>query len=275
MEAAFVEIGLEKNGFLYVDEIVGPELEGRKGAQEDPGSDQARPDRARPGGEGSDEVEGRAADDRDLAARPLPRLRPERRGLRRLAPARGRGAHAAQGDRQDARPEGRRDHRAHGCRGRVGRGHRARPRVPPAALEDDPDEGEGRDGTRARLRGGRAAAADRARPLRGRLRRRADRRRPHVSAHRQLPQEDVAAHGRARRTATARRSRSSRPRASMPRSARRSTAVSISRRAATSSSTTRRPSRSSTSTPVASSARAGRARRAVSRTRSSRTTSRP
>jgi ribonuclease G len=33
MEAAFVEIGLEKNGFLYVDEIVGPEIErghGRK-----------------------------------------------------------------------------------------------------------------------------------------------------------------------------------------------------------------------------------------------------
>ena len=33
MEAAFVEIGLEKNGFLYVDEIVGPELEGTKGAR--------------------------------------------------------------------------------------------------------------------------------------------------------------------------------------------------------------------------------------------------
>jgi ribonuclease G len=29
MEAAFVEIGLERNGFLFVDEIVGPELEGR------------------------------------------------------------------------------------------------------------------------------------------------------------------------------------------------------------------------------------------------------
>ncbi len=29
MEAAFVEVGLEKNGFLYVDEIVIPELEGR------------------------------------------------------------------------------------------------------------------------------------------------------------------------------------------------------------------------------------------------------
>ena len=30
MEAAFVEIGLEKNGFLYVDEIVRPELEGHR-----------------------------------------------------------------------------------------------------------------------------------------------------------------------------------------------------------------------------------------------------
>jgi ribonuclease G len=30
MEAAFIEIGLEKNGFLYVDEIVSPELEGRR-----------------------------------------------------------------------------------------------------------------------------------------------------------------------------------------------------------------------------------------------------
>jgi ribonuclease G len=30
MEAAFVEIGLEKNGFLYVDEIVIPELEGKR-----------------------------------------------------------------------------------------------------------------------------------------------------------------------------------------------------------------------------------------------------
>ena len=30
MEAAFVEIGLEKNGFLYVDEIVAPELEGKR-----------------------------------------------------------------------------------------------------------------------------------------------------------------------------------------------------------------------------------------------------
>ena len=29
MEAAFIEIGLEKNGFLYVDEVIAPELEGK------------------------------------------------------------------------------------------------------------------------------------------------------------------------------------------------------------------------------------------------------
>jgi ribonuclease G len=33
MEASFVDIGLEKNGFLYVDEIVVPELEGRRHAR--------------------------------------------------------------------------------------------------------------------------------------------------------------------------------------------------------------------------------------------------
>ncbi len=33
MEASFVDIGLEKNGFLYVDEIVVPELEGRRHAK--------------------------------------------------------------------------------------------------------------------------------------------------------------------------------------------------------------------------------------------------
>src|SRR4029450_7501147 len=30
MEAAFVEVGLERNGFLYVDEIVRPKLEGQR-----------------------------------------------------------------------------------------------------------------------------------------------------------------------------------------------------------------------------------------------------
>ena len=30
IQAAFIDIGLEKNGFLYVDEIVVPELEGKR-----------------------------------------------------------------------------------------------------------------------------------------------------------------------------------------------------------------------------------------------------
>ena len=162
-----------------------------------------RPDRPRPadhgaGGQGPDEDEGRAADDRDLAPRPLPRLRPAGRGARRLAPARRRRADPPEGDHQGARPEGGRDHRPHRRRGRVGRGRRARPRLPAAALEDDPDEGEEREGACARLPGGRAAAADRPRPLRRRLRERADRPRAHVQADRRLPEEDVAAHARAR-----------------------------------------------------------------------------
>ena len=49
----------------------------------------------------------------------------------------------------------------------------------------------------ARLPGGRAAAARRPRPLRRRLRRGARRPRPHVQADRRLPEEDLAAHGRA------------------------------------------------------------------------------
>ena len=70
MEASFVEIGLEKNGFLYVDEIVVPELEGQAAPwAPHPGADRARAGGARPGGQGPDGHEGRPADDRDLASR--------------------------------------------------------------------------------------------------------------------------------------------------------------------------------------------------------------
>ena len=198
MEAAFVEIGLEKNGFLYVDEIVGPELEGRKGARKiqdlikrgETVLVQAVKDPMKSKG-------ARLTTEISLPGRFLVYV-PNGEGSgvsRRLEDAR---AHAAEGDRQGPRPEGRRHHRPHGRRGRVRRGHRARPRLPAAPVEDDPGEDEGRDGADARLRGGGAPAADRARPLRRRLRRRADRRRPHASADRQLPEEDVAAHDRAR-----------------------------------------------------------------------------
>ena len=81
MEAAFVDIGLEKNGFLFVDEIVGPELEGKRPRAAHPGLIQPRPGGARPGRQGPDEDEGGAADDGDLAAGPLRRLRPDGDGL--------------------------------------------------------------------------------------------------------------------------------------------------------------------------------------------------
>ncbi len=268
MEAAFVEIGLEKNGFLYVDEIVGPELEGRKGARKiqdliKRGQTvlvQAVKDPMKSKG-------ARLTTELSLPGR-FPRLRPERRGHGRLAPARGPGAHPAQGDRERARREGRRHHRAHRRGGRVRRGHRARPRLPPAALEDDPGQGREVHRPRARLRGSRAPAAHRPRSVRRRLRRRPDRRRPHPPPDRQLPEEDVAAHDRARPPLSRQGAalRGLRRRRRDPLDARPAGRPAL--RAATSSSTTRRRSRSSTSTPAASSARAESPRQAGSRTRS-------
>ena len=144
MEAAFVEIGLEKNGFLYVDEIVGPELEGRKGARKiqdliqrgqtilvQAVKDPMKTKGARltteislpgrfvvfvPHGDGLG-VSRRLEDD-------------ERNRLKAIL-------------KEHRAEEGRRD-RPHRRRGRVGRGHRARPRLPAAALEVDRGEGEGR-----------------------------------------------------------------------------------------------------------------------------------
>ncbi len=84
MEAAFVEIGLEKNGFLYVDEIVGPELEGRKGARKIQDLIQRGQTVLVQAVKDPDEDEGGPAHDRDLAARPLRRLCPARRRSRRL-----------------------------------------------------------------------------------------------------------------------------------------------------------------------------------------------
>ena len=84
-----------------------PRARGPQGRAQDPGPDPARPDDPRPGGQGPDEDEGRAAHDRDLAARPLRRLRPARRRARRLAPARRRRAQPAEGDPQGDRARSR------------------------------------------------------------------------------------------------------------------------------------------------------------------------
>mgnify|MGYP003694299527 CR=1 FL=1 len=200
MEAAFIEIGLEKNGFLYVDEIVTPELEGKaRHGKKIQDTDQPRADDHGAGGQGSDEDERRAAHDRDLAARPLRRLPAERRRFRRVPPARRRGALAPQGHPQGSRPEGRRRDRAHGRGGRVGRGHRTRPRLPPEALEGDRCEREEGEAAEPPLPGGGATAPCHARSLHRELRARARRPGPGVQAHRRLPQEDVAAHGGAGR----------------------------------------------------------------------------
>ena len=95
--------------------------------------------------------------------------------------------------------EGGRRHRPHRRRGRVRRGHRARPRLPAAALEDDP--GAGRR-PRRRRRSSTRRPSCRCAIVRdlftGDFESRARRPRPHVQAHRRLPEEDVAAHGRAR-----------------------------------------------------------------------------
>ncbi len=140
MEAASVEIGLKKNGFLYVDEMSGPSS--RRGRAQDPGPRLAGqkilvqavkdPMKTR-----------RAADDEELAARPLRRLRPQERASACRAASRTT-SEPAQGHPQAPRGEGGRRHRPHRRRGRVGGGHRARPRFPAAALALDPGQGEDR-----------------------------------------------------------------------------------------------------------------------------------
>ena len=170
MEAAFVEIGLEKNGFLYVDEIVVPELEGKRHGKKIQDLISRGEQLLVQAVKDPMKTKGRAADDGDLAPRPVPRLRPERRRAWCLAAPRGLGARTAEGHHQGPRGQrGRRD-RAHRGGGRVGRGRRARPRLPAAPLEDDPDARQGREGADARLSGSRAAPPHRARPLRRGLR---------------------------------------------------------------------------------------------------------
>ncbi len=164
MEASFVDIGLAKNGFLYVDEIVIPELEGKQRGRKiqdliQRGEQvlvQAVKDPM--GTKGA-----RLTTEVSLPGRFLVYV-PVRRGDRHLAAPRGRRARAAEGDLEGARAARGRHHRPHGGRRRVEGGARGRPGVPPEALGDDqgpirPDEGAG-----ARLPGGRAAASDHSRP---------------------------------------------------------------------------------------------------------------
>ena len=194
MEAAFIEIGLEKNGFLYVDEIVTPELEGRGGrkiqdllkrnqeilvqAVKDPmKSKGARltteislPGRFVvfvPSGEGLG-VSRRLDDDERIRLRDIVKaVAPKKGGVIVRTAAEGASAEDIERDLVFLQ------------RLEVDRGQK----------------GEG-EGAGARLPGGRAAAPRHARPLHRRLREGPRRRRAHVQADRRLPEEDLAAHGR-------------------------------------------------------------------------------
>ena len=187
LEAAFVDIGLEKNGFLHVDEIVLPGVEapqrGRGGAREG----RQITDLLKPGQEIVVQVVkdplktkgARLSMDLTIAGRYMV-LRALRRGRRRLPPARRQGARApAQGGRE-ARPEGaRRDHPHRGA-GRQARRPRARAAVPVQAQRGAPEARRRDAGAGARLPGGRPVGAGRARHLLRGVRAR-DRRRPQAA----------------------------------------------------------------------------------------------
>ncbi len=199
MEAAFVDIGLEKNGFLYVDEIVTPELEGRRHgkriqdllsrgqtllvqAVKDPmKSKGARltteislPGRFVvyvPSGEGFGVSRRLEDDERSRLRDILKGLDVKKGGLIVRTAAEGASAEDIERDFEFLL----------------------------APLEDDRAAGEEGGRTDAHLPGGGAASARHARPLHRGLRARARRRRSDVPAHRRLPEEDVPAHGRTRR----------------------------------------------------------------------------
>ena len=199
MEAAFVEIGLEKNGFLYVDEIVGPEIErghGRKiqdliskgqtilvQAVKDPMKTKGArlttqislPGRFVvfvPQGEGLGVSRRLDDDERTRLKDILKKLSVKEGGMIVRTAAEGASEEDIERDLVFLQ----------------------------RALEVDRGEGEGRrSAPELDLPGGGAAAARHARPLHRRLREGLRRQRPGVQAHHRLPEEDVAAHGRARR----------------------------------------------------------------------------
>jgi ribonuclease E len=118
MEAAFVDIGRGRNAVLYPGGRLGCRGDGQPAAANRAGAQERRP-RARPGHEGPCRPAGRAPDESDLAAGPLPRVRRaghERHPRKlptpsaRLKRILKRGAAGVQ-----------RRHRAHGRRGRHGR----------------------------------------------------------------------------------------------------------------------------------------------------------
>ena len=225
MEAAFVDIGLERNGFLHVDEIV---LPGRRaGAQARPRlrppdqrADQTRPGDPRPGGQGPAEDEGRAALDERLDRRPLPGLRAAgQRRRRQPPPHRLRARPAAQDGRPHLQGPGRAD-RPHRRPRRQKIRLRARDRLPAATQRGARAAQRDDQGAGARLPGGRPLGAGPARRLPQRVREGDHRLREAVRAGHQLLPAHRAGAGRRRRALQEARSRCSRNGRSTRRSSR-------------------------------------------------------
>ena len=134
LEAAFVDIGLDKNGFLHVDEIVLPGVEQAKRGR---GNGPRITDLLKPGQEIVVQVvkdpledQGRAAEHGAHDRRALHGLCAHGRGRRRLAAPGGQGARpAAQGGQAARSGRRRRDHPNGGARRHAG-GFRARAAVP-------------------------------------------------------------------------------------------------------------------------------------------------
>ena len=272
MQAAFVEIGLEKAAFLHVSDLAGPDLvrgvidetEAENGDAEI-GDDldaapprrrvqfapieerlAERPGAARPGVEGADRHEGRARHRERLAARPLSRAHAGHGPRRHLAADRGRrGARPPARRRRVRAPARRRLHRAH-------RPARARPSARSATTSAS-SRGSGRTSSRRprprrRRRSStatstsccaRCATSSRPTSIGSSSTIRTD----HARIRRVRRGADAAARRRASTSTRARR-RSSSSTASRRRSRARSSAACGSSPAATSSST--RPSRSTT-----------------------------
>ena len=137
LEAAFVDIGLDKNGFLHVDEIVLPGVETvRRGRGTDKGGKKIT-DLLKPGQEIVVQVvkdplktKGARLSDGAHDRRALHGLHADRRGRRRLQAPRGQGARAPAQGGQGARPAGRRGDHPHRRARRQARGLRARAAVP-------------------------------------------------------------------------------------------------------------------------------------------------
>ena len=181
LEAAFVDIGLDKNGFLHVDEIVLPGVEQAKRGR---GNGPRITDLLKPGQEIVVQVvkdpledQGRASEHGAHDRRALHGLRAHGRGRRRLAPAGGQGARPAPQGGQAARSGRRRRDHPDGCPRRRASGFRARAAVPVQAQRGPPEARGGHARARPGLPGGGPFGACRARHLLRALRARDRRRR--------------------------------------------------------------------------------------------------